>query len=440
MTIGNAVLIRSYGATGLLIALSLASSVMFARFLGPEARGLLLALMFWPYFVAASLYLSLNEATALHVARAAAGDKGAATPEEGQTLAASGLVLQSMAISLVTPITLLLLPFLLADQRDSLGLVLAYTTAYIPAMFLDLHAKAVLQGRGRIDALNVLRLVQPVLYTVSLIALWALGRFSVDTVLAAMLASTFVSAVTGLVTAWSNPFRAAWARMREIAATGAAFHVANLLVYAANEADKLIVLGLLNLREIGYYSVALAISALGTNFIIQSLGVTVTSEMAAAATREKRLRVVQSTINDGALLLAITNGPAALLMPVWLPLVFGSEFGPVVPVAILLLVAGTLKGLRLVIDRALRADGNTRSGMTGEAVALVVLVLAGIVGARFGGLTGLALAVIAAQAAGLAAVMLAAALHLECPASALVPLRHPSHSRLLAAFLRRLRS
>ena len=71
-------LITTFGVTGVTMGLSLITSVVLARNLGPEGRGLLLALTFWPALWTALSNLSLNEATCFHVARSGAADGGPA--------------------------------------------------------------------------------------------------------------------------------------------------------------------------------------------------------------------------------------------------------------------------------------------------------------------------------------------------------------------------
>ena len=62
-------IVGSFGTTGIVVLVSLVTSVLLARFLAPEGRGLLLALAFWPALISALLNISLNESTTYHIAR-----------------------------------------------------------------------------------------------------------------------------------------------------------------------------------------------------------------------------------------------------------------------------------------------------------------------------------------------------------------------------------
>jgi O-antigen/teichoic acid export membrane protein len=63
--------ITTFGTTSISIMLSLVTSVLLARYLGPEGRGALLAIIFWPTMFLQIFNFSLNEATIIHVAQAA---------------------------------------------------------------------------------------------------------------------------------------------------------------------------------------------------------------------------------------------------------------------------------------------------------------------------------------------------------------------------------
>ena len=249
-------LLTTYATTGFVILLSLVSSIIIARFLGPEARGQLMALTFWPGFLAAILCLAINEATAYHVAHAvAAGDN-----EVCAAYCSSGLGLQLMLGVALAAIVTVLLPVFLRSRPGELGIAMALAAVFVPSMLCDLHFKAVAQGRGQFAKLNLLRLLQPSVYSIILVWLHLTATLTVTTAMAAMVATVFSSAVFGLLVSRIELRRASRQATQNLLATGVRFHVANLLMYGGNEVDKLLVLLLLIDRDIGYYSVALAVA------------------------------------------------------------------------------------------------------------------------------------------------------------------------------------
>jgi O-antigen/teichoic acid export membrane protein len=404
--------------------------MLLARVLGPNGRGLLLALTFWPTLLSAILNLSLNEAAAYHVAQ------HAGEPEEPfRTSAAFILVVAAIvcSLTLAIPALTLIVP---SHYHQHVGLMMLYATAFIPVVYMELYFRAILQGRGAINSLNAARLIQPVSYLVILLGLLGFGLLNVPTTMTATIAAMTVSLVVATALARPALLRFKAGLLREIASTGWKFHKANLLLYAASELDKAIVLVLLTTTEAGLFAVAVAISAVGTGVVLQSLGLTWMRDLATADGHAGRRRVFVVNMRAAFAVLLVVNGIAAALAPWAIPLLYGSKFAAAVPPTILLLGMGAIKGARQMIDRALRATHHTRTGMVGEATALVGTGLLGSTGAIVGGLEGLALSVFLAQAIALLVVLRISGTQIGAAPSELWPFQKAALDDL-GAFMRK---
>ncbi|MGO9897022.1 MAG: lipopolysaccharide biosynthesis protein [Bryobacteraceae bacterium] len=394
--------ISTFGATALVIALTMVTSVIIARNLGPEGRGVLLAVTIWPGLLMSFLGGGLNEATTYHLARASLTEGGGATSR----YAGSGLVLQAAVALIATPLTLALIPFLLKDAYGSwLGIALFYAVAFGLLTPLDQHFKAVLQGDGRFNFLSAVRIGQPIIYASLLLGCVVARLMSVEAVLAAMVASSAVSVVSGAVLAGVSVCGITRDAMRDTLWTGLRFHVGNMLMAAAGEADKLIVLALLDITSVGYYAVAVALSPLGTVSVVQSLGIILTRDMARSTSSSGRAGVFAANLLGALLMLFAVNGLAVVSAPWWLPVLYGSSFAGAVPVAAILFVTGAVKGLRQITDRAMRAMHITWVGVAGEAVALALTVVLAYLGGKAGGLTGVAWALVVSQGVALTVML-----------------------------------
>lgn len=363
--------ILTFGVSGIITALSLITSIILARSLGQEGRGVLLILIFWPALLRGLLYFSLNEGTNYAVARSCAEG---ASDEIDQTSRAA-LSLNLLAILIVTGLSLIALPFLLGQDRQAhLQLLLLFTAAATPFTLLDLYYSAVCQGRNRVTAYNLLRFCQPGIYAITLLALWVSGQVSVEYVLIAMVASTAGSVALGMIyegLAWpalDGP------RMRAIFGASAQIHGANVLFAIATEIDKLVVVQFTGEAAVGIYAVAVAVSALGSAVVVQSFAILAYPMISGAANRQVQRNLIQDFAQLSFLLLLFINGTAAVLSPWLVPLIFGQAFSAAVPVVIILLVMNILKGMRQVIDRGLRALLDIRPCMIAEAVSLVTFV------------------------------------------------------------------
>lgn len=399
--------LTSFATTGAMLVMSLGTSVLLARGLGPDGRGLLLALTFWPALLAALLNFSLNEAVAYHVAWRVD------TPDEPRTIAASFQLVLAVALAASLVALIAIFVILPPKYRDHLDLVMLYAVAFVLISQLEQFSRAVLQGRGAILTLNAARLVQPSFYLVLLSSFMAAGFLEVSTAMTAALGALLVSLAVGMTLVRPASFRFQAGPHRRIAATGWAFHKANILLYAASEFDKAIVLVFLTTTQAGLYAVALAISGIGSGVVLQSLGLMLMRDMAAANEMEGRRSVFVRSTRAAFAILVLGNGFAAILTPWLVPLLFGAKFAAAIPVTVLLLGMGVCNGGRKMIDRALRATHHTRIGMLGEATALVGVVVFGAIGALAGGLEGLALGMVVAQTIALVLVTQLARRHFE---------------------------
>lgn len=387
-----------FGATVATTALSVLTSVLLARNLGPEGRGALLAITFWPVLLAAIFSLSLNEATAVLVAR---------EKDRGRKLGASapvstGLVLQLIVDFGATLLTIALVPFFLREQSmPLLPLAIVFAALFPPVTLIDQHFRAVLQGAGAFAKLNVLRLAQPVAYAVGLSGLAITHQFRIESVLAVMVMATGLSAVLGAIQVGVSVRNFQSDLARETLLSGTRFHLANMVLYAATEIDKLLVIHLLDERDIGLYAVAVAVCTLGGGMVVQSLAMPLVKDINEVTTPGQRRQIMKRYVRQAALLVILVNGLAGLTAVFWLPLIFGNAFSGAVPIAIVLFVMGSIKAIRQILDRAMRAAHVVSVGIKSEGIALAVSIPAGYLGFRHGGVIGFVAGLAAAQAISL---------------------------------------
>ncbi len=422
-------IVTTFSVTGAIVGLTLVTSILLARNLGPDGRGLLLALTFWPPFWSALLNLSLNEAVAYHVARSDVG-----SDKEGRNrLEASSAALQAIVAVATTLCTLALIATTLpTDLRPHLSTALWFAAVFAPVTIVDLHFKAVLQGRGSITQLNVVRLVQPVLYAGGVVGLAIAGRLDVEGTLVVMAAALTVSAALSAMYAGVPHRVPSRFLVKQLLSSGWRYHTLNVVLYAAAEFDKLVVLYVLSQEQVGFYAVAIGVSALGAGLIVQSLAILLGRRLPMLESRRDQGEIIVIAVQCSALLLGVVNGFAAAFAGWWVPLLFGDAFAPAVPTVQILLGLGVVKGLRQVLDRGLRAAHVTRVSLAAEATALVTGLPLAIAGGLWLGAEGVAVGMFAANTLSLA-VMLALGLRaLSVPAARLSPFNGDT----IAAFLK----
>lgn len=427
-------LIGTLASSGAVMLLSMVTSILLARKLGPEGRGLLLSLTFLPGLFIAFCELSLNEATAFQLSREVANRDH----EMVASFESAGLLTQLFAAVAAVAAVVVLLPVLLPKpQHSHLRLDLAYAVPFALLTPIDLHFKAVLQGRNAFLGLNLLRLMQPGGYAVALVALAVMGRVAVPAVLFSIVAALVVSLVVGVACVrprWRAPAAIAVKRTVQV---GARYHASNVLLFIGTELDKMIGLFVLSQAQLGFYAVGVSLSLLGSGIVVQSVGLLIVRDMAGVAT-QGRARVFGRYVQGSTLLLILINGGAAVSTAIWLPLVYGTQFAPAESMMSIMMLVGAMRGVRSVADRALRASGHVAWGMAAELVGIATLPLLAIWAARRAGLEGFALALLFSQGLALSAILLGACARLQMRVSALNPFQRSVFEDLADVALRQL--
>jgi O-antigen/teichoic acid export membrane protein len=391
----------TFAVTGLNVALTAVSSILLARGLGPENRGVLLAIMFWPAFLLSIFYISLNEATAYHIARAGSESH---QRERQRSVAMTCQLLMAVAVTLTM---LLILPLVVSERGSSfLTVVLMYASVFSPFTILYLFYSAVRQGQSDFLVFNLLRLCQPLIYVVGIVVLALFGNLGIETALQTMLISTAVSVLLAIHLGGVQWPTWDWGAMRSLFRTALRLHGVNVLLFVALEVDKLIVIEWMDDRSAGLYVVALAVSTLGSGLVVNSLGALSLPKIAGTVDAADRIRKLCQFTQAGVLSLVLVNVAGAVILPPLLPLIFGANFGESAAVLVILLVANTLRGLRQVIDRNLRAMGENRPSIQSEVAGLLGLLALAPIGVTFGGLSGIAWGVTGSQLLALAVMVM----------------------------------
>ena len=142
---------------------------------------------------------------------------------------------------------------------------------------------------------------------------------------------------------------------------------ASLLPLGSMRADLLFVGLALPALSLGYYAIAASLCNL-PRFLSQSAGMVVYPLVAARGMDGVGARVLLASSIASGLLVAVL----ILIADPLIPLLFGQDYRPAIPIAQVLLVAAYLFGVRRVATDALLGTGNARSGLVAEGVAWVV--------------------------------------------------------------------
>jgi O-antigen/teichoic acid export membrane protein len=355
-------------ATGVIGQIILvASGVVLARALGPENRGVL-ALVFllsaistqigtMGVPVAVTYWIAAGKASSGVLLR---GVRRFRNVQLGVILAAqAGLIL--LVVEPRSPSGFLWVAFL----------SLAATVSGVSQMY----GLAVLQGLGRFGAFNWLRTLNPALYMVGVVGLWALNQATLTVVTLVVIgASIIAAAATWLVVL----------RERVVADGSDEVPIPRMVSFGLRSLvgssppvetfrlDQLLVGLVLPPVALGYYVVALAFTNL-TRFIGQSIGMVTFPKVAAAGDPNSQHRIVRRDVALGAAICGGLTLALIVAVPELLPLFFGSGFEPATTAAQILLIATFFAALRRILVDGTRGSGRPVWGAAAESVTLLAL-------------------------------------------------------------------
>jgi O-antigen/teichoic acid export membrane protein len=166
--------------------------------------------------------------------------------------------------------------------------------------------------------------------------------------------------------------------------------------------DQMLMAAFFPARLLGLYVAAVAWGGIA-NPVLHGVAMVLLPRVASSASDEERRTAVTRVSRIGLLLAAAITFSIALPTPWLLPLVFSRSFSPAVPAAVLLVLAGSIAGINIILQEALRGLGKPASAMWSEFSGLVVtgcsllflLQPFGIVGAAISSIMGYSTTMIA---------------------------------------------
>lgn len=381
-------------------AVLIVSGVIVARMLGPENRGYLALLILVPIIVGKVGALGMPLAVTYYVAR----DRAAA--------GAIWATLRPVVIlqcGLMAGVHSLALWLLVEGEPQYVIDAALLTVLLVPAALAQDYGLALLQGRGRFTALNVLRFAPLALYAAGVAVLLLLNLDGLGEVAAVwsgtnvlLAAVTLLVGLRGIGPPGEGAAAPSVASMAAFGAKGVLGANSPVETYRLDQA----VVGLfLTPVSLGLYSVALAFTnlprAVGTGVgIIAYPNLAELTDPVAA--RRKLWRFFGVTVVVCAALVVGLELLAGWLVPFF----FGDEFEDSVPLLRILLISALLVAARRVLTDGARGLGLPGLGTVAEIVSFVVLLPALVVFIDAWGVEGVALALVASGAASLL-VMLA---------------------------------
>lgn len=363
--------------------MGLASGLLAARLLGPQGRGELAAIQSWPMLFAAIALLGMPEAVIYYSSRC-------------QVRAADYLG-TARVIALIAGVGFLasgwvLMPALLRSQARSTIWFAQVYLLMIPLYALIELPRNALRAVGAWGAWNALRLVHMGLWLAVVVGAWITSRLATPGALACLfLGMQVLFAVPhSVVVSHYIPGSYTWApRFRGSLFKFGIPTMLTILPQTLNlRLDQLLMASFLGPQPLGYYVVAVAWAG-ASSPVYYSIGAVFFPHMSAMHEPRNHHRFLRVYSSRVLLLVSSTTMLLLAVTPMAIRLLFGPEFRPSIPAALILTIASGFSGLNLLLSAGLQGFGKPKSilkaellGLAVTSVSLVVLLPAlGIVGA-----------------------------------------------------------
>ena len=380
---------------GVILGAGLLGGVLVARFFGPDDRGILAAVLYWPHFLAGITSLGINESLVVTVARHGFASRLAATAS------AMSLVLALVVAAICIPA----MPWLLGQSRlDYLRFTQLYMLIFLPCSFLSNNLLSIEQGRMNFRGFNRQRILQAAVYPALLVALW-LGKYlSIETAALAVLSGTALIALQRL---WHFRrdilTRPSLVHARELLSQSWRLHLVNMTRSLATDIDKMLLVFFAGNAQLGHYIVALTAAAAMPSLLVQTFN-NIMFPAAAKAGKDGNPAMVIRPLRRFTLALALSSVVMALALPWLVRLVYGQEFAEAGRYAQILIFAFAVNTLRLALVYLLRSWRVHRVAFYGEAATALTMCAGGYPAIHFYGAMGLCFLLLTAQIVGITVI------------------------------------
>jgi O-antigen/teichoic acid export membrane protein len=372
--------IETYLLSALSLVANLVSGIVSARALGPDGRGVTVALVTVTQLAGFLFAMGVATSLSYYIAR---------RPQDGPSLLTTWVIMLLPLAAVGIGVAQLLLPTIFAGEEEAVTIGRWFMLNIAVVMALEFNY-GLLLGAQDFLVYNVLRFAQPLLMAASFATLWALDALTVESAVIASTAGAALVAAVGLTRAVAKigvgrPARglgltSLWYGIRGQGSTLASNLTARL--------DVAMLPAFVTASSVGLYSVATNVS-----LIVYQLANTFAGLVVPAAARDAQrgpLKVLGALWGSLAVAGVLALGLALLARPL-LGLVYGDDFRDAAEPLLLILPGAVLFAGSSIVTAGLYAAGRPFTATVTQVLGAVVTVVGLFVFLRSGGITAAAL-------------------------------------------------
>ncbi len=349
------------------LVLGLLTGIILARSLGPDGRGQIAAILFWPNLMAPIGFMGVNDAVVY-----AMGKKQI----DFRALLSSSITLVIVLSVVVLGLGWWMIPFLIGEARMQFhSLARTYMVVLIPFYYISLTLMAFELGRLQFNRYNLIQLLQTFTYFSTLLMLLVFSIISIQNAVWASV-SGVVMVTFVLLIFFKNDFvkTPSLNMCADLLRRGTTFHFTTIVSLISNQLDKLIVIKFLDNLSIGYYVVAYTFASAGLN----ALAHTAHTILFPIISRGSNLKEKRHALYYGISISIFALSTASVILLIFsdslLPLLFGEKYSTSVTLSVVLVFACLPLAIRQILVRSLKGMGISRYSTLAEILSLILFV------------------------------------------------------------------
>ena len=344
------------------------TGLLVARILGPDGRGELAAIQTWPTFLATLAMLGAPDALVYYSAR---------QPARAARLLTTSILIGLSACIPAALLGYLLLPVLMAAQSEPI-IIAARNYLWILPLFAVV-GMLVHPLRGRNDLLpwNLMRSFPALMWLGVLLIGMVAGQ--VDAVNYARwyligMALLFIPMSLVLKKRISGPYQPSIEDVRPILSYGLPSMLSGLPSTLNLKLDQILMVGLLSPQLLGFYVVAVAWSN-ATLPILSALPAVIVPKVAGSSDRIDQLNALSQMTRLGSSFAVVAGLVFAILSPLAIPLLFGSEFKNAISAGVILSIGVVFLSINQMLESGLMGLGKPKLVLLTQVVGLIFTII-----------------------------------------------------------------
>ena len=360
--------------------------MVLARMLGPEGRGQFAAILLWPSMFAALGLMGVNMAL---TRRAGAG-------EDPGLLSRSAIIISSITGITTVLVCYFCVPYLIPEQDRNLIPYISVFLLFIPLNQMALNLLAIDQGVGNFRLLNLSRAILYPVFFSGIIYVWFFAEDRLMGGILALLVGNGAVLIIRLRAKWHTLGKTSqFLPLKNLFREGALYQLTAVFTLASQYVDQILLLWILNPRQLGIYVVARSSSSIISS-LSSSLGLISLTE-ATQLGKENGFLPLARMLRRGSLALFFLAIFFAPLFHVLIPVIYGSDFVSAIPFAVILLAGLVAAGLSDIIEQTLRGHGLPLAGFLARTAGGITLAIVGGVTATSLGVMGVVIGFVVAN-------------------------------------------